>query len=276
MVRVGQKAVIMVAFLLLAPACGSNSPPPQQQPAFPKKNLYIGVTPDHPGFSTSEPGTSRRTGFDIDLAKWLGSRLDKEVVFVDLTLADREEALKTSKVDMVISTFSINDARRDVIDFAGPYMITRQGVMVRKGDDRIKNFEDLTTNNRNICVPSGTTSQEQLQHLNGKSLTLTDETAQKDCLRKLVDKEVGAFSTDELILRGFAKTAPETQVIDVSFGLQEQYGIGLPNNDKAKCKVITEQLDTFINEGPWEDVLNRNLKLEKPDEFKPPKLDPCE
>ena len=266
----------MIAFLLLASACVSNSPPPQQQPPFPKKTLYIGVTSDHPGFSTFEPGTNRRTGFDIDLARWLGSRLGKDVVFVDVTLKGREEMLKKTppQVDMVISTFSINDARRDVIDFAGPYMITRQGVMVRKDDDRIKDFAGLTRNNRNICVASGTTSLEQLQDFNG--VTLTDETAQKDCVQKLVGEKVDAFSTDELILHGFAKGAPGVRVIDVPFGVQEQYGIGLPNNDKAKCEVITRLLETFINEGAWEDVLARNFDLEKPQDFKPSKLDPCE
>lgn len=278
MVRVGQKAA-MVAFILLASACASNSPPPQQQSPFPKETIFVGVTPDHPGFSTEEPGTARRTGFDVDLARWLASRLNKKARFVDITLEERMEVLEkpSSGIDMVISTFSINDDRRDVIDFAGPYMITRQGVMVRKGDDRIKDFESLTSNNRNICVPRGTTSEAQLASFKKSGLILTDEIAQKNCFNRLLDGQVDAFSTDQLILHGFATEAPsKTHVTDVSFGAEEQYGIGLPNNDRAKCEVITRLLQQFIDEGEWEDVLAQNLRLEEPQNHKPFKLDPCE
>ncbi|WP_181871149.1 transporter substrate-binding domain-containing protein [Sphaerisporangium album] len=235
------------------------------------------MTTDHPGWSTHEAGTNRRTGFDIALADWLRSRLARDVTFVDLRLEERIEALEDHKVHMVISTFSITDERRKVIDFAGPYMITRQGVLVRKDDHRIKNYDDLTRKNRNICVASGTTSQEQLQPFNGKGLALTVEPALQGCFERLVNKQVDAFSTDQLVLHGFAKSRLETRVLDdLTFGAQEQYGIGLPNHDKSTCDLLAGHLKTFLYEGKWEEFLERNLHPANLAAYKPLDLDPCE
>ncbi len=270
MVRARKRAALTALLLLLTSCTQPSAPPPDP---FSKKVIYIGVTTDHPGWSTHEQGTNRRTGFDIALARWLESRLGKPVTFVDLTLAERMGALEDHKVDLVISTLSITDKRRETIDFAGPYMITRQGVMVREDDDSIKTYDDLT--GKNICVADGTTSQTRLE-LEAKSL-LTDETALKDCVQRLIDKQVDAFSTDELVLYGFAQDTPGTRVVDgLTFGAEEQYGIGLPNDDKRKCDLLTKHLTAFLNEGAWEDFLERNLGPEDLNMHKPLKLDPCE
>ncbi|GLW10142.1 hypothetical protein Misp01_52710 [Microtetraspora sp. NBRC 13810] len=235
------------------------------------------MTTDHPGWSTFEPGPNRRTGFDIALAEWLGNRLGRDVAFLDLTLAERIEALKSSQVQMVISTFSMTDERRKEIDFAGPYMVTRQGVLVREGDERIRTHADLIGGDRNVCVARGTTSEEQLRPHDGKGLTLTVETALKDCLRRLVDGQVDAFSTDQLVLRGFARSTPATRVVEgLTFGAEEQYGIGLPDQSRQQCDLLTRHLRTFLNEGYWGDFLERELQPENPVAHKPLKLDPCE
>lgn len=245
---------------------------------FPKDVLYIGVTSDHPGFSTFESGTSRRAGFDVDLARWLGERLGKTVRFVDVSLQERVDVLKKSppEVDMVVSTFSITDERREEVDFAGPYMIARQGAMVRKDDDPIDDFDDLTRGDRNVCVPDDTTSEKRLEIYNGKTMILTKEAAQRFFLQRLIEGQVDAFSTDRLILHGFAKGKSELRVTDVTFGAQEQYGVGLPNDDRAKCEEITRLLEEFVNTGEWDKVFDRYFDLEERQSFKPFRLDPCE
>lgn len=104
------------------------------------QNVNIGVATDMPGLGSLTPGSDQRTGFDIDLADWLGQHADPQFDpnFVDLTIDKRSDALRTGKARLVIEVFSITDERRKSIGFAGPYLITRQGVMVRAGDNSIK------------------------------------------------------------------------------------------------------------------------------------------
>lgn len=212
------------------------------------------------------------------MARWLGERLGKTVRFVDVSLQERVDVLKKSppEVDMVVSTFSITDERREEVDFAGPYMIARQGAMVRKDDDPIDDFDDLTRGDRNVCVPDDTTSEKRLEIYNGKTMILTKEAAQRFFLQRLIEGQVDAFSTDRLILHGFAKGKSELRVTDVTFGAQEQYGVGLPNDDRAKCEEITRLLEEFVNTGEWDKVFDRYFDLEERQSFKPFRLDPCE
>src|SRR6266542_6455045 len=81
---------------------------------------------------------------------------------VPTAISDRINALKDGRVKLVVNVFSITDARRKSIRFAGPYLITKQGVMVRAGDDRIQSVAQLE--GKTVCTLAGSTSLDQLNN----------------------------------------------------------------------------------------------------------------
>jgi len=249
------------AILILVAACssgttGTSAPAPAPSGL---ASLHIGVGTDEPGLdSEATDGTNDRSGFDYDLAEWLGLRHHVSPGFTDLTTDQRIPALQKDMVDIVIDSFSITDQRRQLISFAGPYLITQQGVMVRTGDAQIRVVHDLA--GRVVCTVAGSTSLQQLTGLNagpllGHPMAITTEESFGQCMNDLlVTRSVEAVSTDELVLAGIAAHEPEhavTVLPDVQFGEEERYGIGLPRGDAAACRTYTADIQAFIISGQW-------------------------
>ena len=48
--------------------------------------------------------------------------------------ANREPFIQSGEVDLVVATYTINDKRKEVISFAGPYYNAGQDILVLAGD----------------------------------------------------------------------------------------------------------------------------------------------
>jgi glutamate transport system substrate-binding protein len=251
----------------------SSNPGPDRSSA----PVNVGVGTDMPGIATFDPSSQQRSGFDVDLFQWLANVEPKFTpIAVDLPIKDRIDALTEGHVDLVIEAFSITDERRKSISFAGPYLETQQGVLVRAGDRRIHAVGDLS--GKSVCAQEGSTSLEQLKNL-GVKLTTTEATGVGECVDKLLTGQLDAVSTDELILRGYASENSRLTVPDLTFGAKERYGIGMPKGDVALCKQVTEKIKNFIASGTWTQFFDANFgtgldrKEYKPDPYA---LDDCE
>ncbi|MBW4716984.1 transporter substrate-binding domain-containing protein [Saccharothrix obliqua] len=270
---------VLAAVVLLAACQGPINPSPTSTGRSALiRSVNVGVGTDIPGLAVLNPDTHERRGFDVDLYRWLANNTEPkfEPVEVDVLIPDRVNELALGRVQMLVHTFSITDQRRGKIGFAGPYLVTQQGIMVRAGDERIKTIDDLT--GKTVCSQAGSTSYEQLTSgaLKGK-VTTTSEVGTRQCVDRLLRQEVDAASTDEIILRGFAHQTPGLKVLDLTFGTQERYGVGLPKGDRALCERITEGIKEFITNGAWDQFFRSNfgdLPVEghKPNPYR---LDPC-
>jgi glutamate transport system substrate-binding protein len=242
--------------------------------------VNVGVVTDGHGFGELAPGSNTRKGFDVDLYRWLGNHVAPTFtpIPVDLTLDERVNALRDGKVQLVVATFSITDERRKSIGFAGPYMITHQGMMVRAGDTRIRSTKDLT--GMTVCTLSGSTSLSQLNEGALKNqVVLTVEKSYNQCVDRLLGGQVDAVSTDQIVLDGIAAANPThlSVVNEFTFGVEERYGIGLPYGDAAACKVMTAKLKEFITSGSWDQFFDKHFPDVDHTDYKPDpyNLDAC-
>jgi glutamate transport system substrate-binding protein len=272
----GRRATLLspvVAFLLFGAflaGCGSSPASPHYS-----GSVNIGEAKDSAGWDVAN-ADGTRTGFDADFVNWIGLKLGFRPVSVDVIAANREAKLQSGDVKLIIATYSIDDARRKLVGFAGPYMVTQQGIMVRSADRaRYRTVEDIS--NRSVCVTKGSTSAAELDAIKIAVTPVTmDSYAQ--CLDLLNRKKVDVISTDQLLLVGMAQRHPEDYVPqDIIFGHQERYGIGLPKGDKAACEIMTEQIKAFLISDQWDIYFNEDLPGvsiagHKPD---PNDLDPC-
>lgn len=277
--------LLFTAFLGLtacqAVAPGASPPPPSMAPDTVSRPVNVGTFTDLPGFAQLTPGTNSRGGFDVDLHEWLGNHVPPTFipVPVDLTVDQRIRALEEGTVQLVVATFSITDERRKSVGFAGPYMISYQGVMVRNGDDRIQTIDDLA--GKTVCVLSLSTGLSQLKNGALKDqINITEVTGHKQCTDLLASRQVDAISTDSIVLEGLAHADPTnlSVVKNLTFGAQERYGIGLPHGDIATCETMTAKLREFITSGSWNTFFDLYFPNLPPEPYKPDpyKLDPCE
>ena len=84
-----------------------------------------------------------------------------KIEFVEAVSKNREPFLQDGTVDMVVATYTINDTRKQVVDFAGPYFVAGQDIMVKAGDTSIKGVDDL--NGKKVCSVKGSTSVKNVR-----------------------------------------------------------------------------------------------------------------
>lgn len=243
--------VSMIAILLLAGCTSAEEPP------FPP-NLNVGATPSSPGWNLRDDA-GNRTGFDHALTEWLGKELDFTPVEVDVLTENREHDLRDRRVELVIANYSITDDRLDEVEIVGPYMITHQGVMVRKGDvGEYRSLDDLA--GKRVCATNGSTSLDQIENDLGFKVTKVPKKVYEECRQALHDNEVDVVSTDQLMLYGIAGADDGVAVIpDITFGKEERYGVGLPLGDKVRCELIREKLRKFLADELWEQFFREHF-----------------
>jgi ABC-type amino acid transport substrate-binding protein len=94
--------------------------------------LRVGVSPVFPPMVFKQQ--KELAGVEIDLARRLGERLGRPVVFVELSWEDQIEALIEGKTDIIMSSMSITKSRSHVVSFTRPYFVLGQMAMVRQDD----------------------------------------------------------------------------------------------------------------------------------------------
>src|SRR5690606_19408098 len=109
-------------------------------------SVKIGVKEDQPGLGYLDAATGERTGFDIEIYKWIAASLgfaEDDIEFVAIPSANRESAIVNGDIDYYVGTYSITGKRKEQIDFAGPYFITGQGILVAADNEDIMSEDDL-------------------------------------------------------------------------------------------------------------------------------------
>ena len=79
----------------------------------------------------------------------------------------REELLERDEVDIVVATYTINDARKERIDFAGPYYIAGQHIMVKADNTEITGPESFESGDYTVCSVQGSTPSENIREVLG-------------------------------------------------------------------------------------------------------------
>lgn len=238
----------------------------------------IGIKFDQPGLGLKEG--SKYTGLDVDVATYVAKELGhqaSDIQWVQAPSAQRETLLSTGQVNMVVATYSITDARKEKVSFAGPYFIAGQDLLVRADESAITGPETLT--GKKLCSVTGSTPAQKIKD-KYPGVQLQEFGTYSECVAALVSKGVDAVTTDNTILAGFASQAQykgKLKVVGKPFS-EERYGIGLKKGDKATCEKVNTAIAKMISSGDWQKAVDANLG---PAGFKvdsatnPPKQDPC-
>lgn len=239
--------------ILVAPLVYNQPVPSSSRINFLHGNVTVGSATDQPGFSRLIIGTNHTEGFDADFIRWLGEDSPQKwnPRLVPTAVDQRVPALKNRSLQLVIQTFSITDERLKDIDMAGPYLVNYQGVMVRSGDSSFPTPDSLRS--RDVCAPKGSTSEIELEK---RGVFVTTEPGISGCVARLRARQVDAVSTDQLLLYGYAQLDSSLYVVpENTFGLREEYGVGLPYGSYDECLQITESIKRFVNSPAWHDYL---------------------
>lgn len=239
-----------------------------------KGKITIGVKYDVPLFGLKNPTTGDIEGFDIEIGKLITEAIfgdDTKVEFVEAVSKNREPFIQDGKVDLVISTYTINDARKEVVDFAGPYYVAGQDILVKADDDSVKGVEDL--NGKKVCSVTGSTSLTNVQEKAPQADVSVVFDKYSLCVEALNDGRVQAVTTDNIILLGFvADSDGELKIVDNPF-TEEPYGIGLKKGDTALRDFVNDVLEQSYADGSWKEAFDRTVGESGQEAPTPPPVD---
>jgi glutamate transport system substrate-binding protein len=271
-------AAMALAVILAAGACGSDKKKTETSsasaPKFPagstmaniqaRGKLNVGTKFDQPGFGLKNPTTGQVEGFDVEIAKLMAvgifggtpESVASKINFTEAVSAVRETVLENGTDDIVVATYTINDARKARVSFAGPYYIAHQDIMVKKDDNSIKSVNDL--NGKKVCTVAGSTSEKNVK-AKAPGVVLTLLPTYSECAELLTDGRVVAETTDAPILAGLVQRSNGTfKLVNAPFS-DEPYGIGLKRDDQAFRDFLNDRLEEIYQSGEWAGAFKATL-----------------
>ncbi|GGO59947.1 ABC transporter substrate-binding protein [Streptomyces lasiicapitis] len=297
MLRTTRLFAALVLAALATAACGKEGSPPTKGPAagqlpkyqvaqgfeLPKSGTWrkaerrgrfvVGVKEDQPYLGEKDPASGRYTGFDIEIAKMVSASLGMDpgkISFKTIASANRETALQNGQIDYYVGTYTINDLRKKLVGFAGPYYMAGQGLLVRHDEDDIKGPRDL--NGKRVCSAAGSTPYQRIKQDYPKA-TLVAYDTYSVCVDNLLTYQVDAVTTDDAILIGYAAKLPdELKLVGKPFS-EEPYGIGVPRGDNTLRFAIDDALAAREKDGDWKKAYEATLGLSGVPAPKPPAID---
>lgn len=241
--------------------------------------LTIGIKYDQPGLG-QKVGEDFK-GLDVDVARYVAKEMGFEgdkVTFKETPSAQRETAIQGGQVGLIFATYSITDARKEKVSFAGPYFIAGQDLLVKADNTDITGPDAM--NGKTLCSVTGSTPAEKIKSEYATTVKLFEQDTYSKCVEALVGGTVDAVTTDNVILAGFAaqpQYAGKLKVVGKPFST-ERYGVGLKKGDTETCNKVNAALEKMVSDGSWQKAVDSNLG---PSGFKvdasknPPKPDPC-
>lgn len=235
--------------------------------------LRVGAKEDQPYLGEKDPATGLYSGFDIEIARMMAASLGfdpKTIRFKTIASANRETALQNGQIDYYVGTYTINEMRKKLVGFAGPYFMAGQSLLVRTDEHDINGPQDLVS--RTVCSAVSSTPYQRIAADYPKAILVAYDTY-SICVDNLLTYQVDAVTTDDAILLGFAAKAPkELKVVGKPFS-EEPYGIGVPRSDNALRFALNDALEANEKNGNWKKAFEATLGLSGVPAPTPPPID---
>lgn len=260
--KVSAAAAAVLALSLAATACGSDDDGDDKGDSGSGggKKIAIGIKIDQPGLGQKLP-SGKYAGFDVDVAAYVAKALGykaNQIQWKEAKSADRETMLERGDVQFIAASYSITDEREQKVDFAGPYLLAHQDILVRADEAKIKDPKDL--NSKKLCSVTGSTSAQNIHDKLAPKAQLQEYGGYSECLTGLENKAVDALTTDDSILAGYAAQKDFQGKFKLAgFKMtNENYGIGVKKGSDLKAK-INDALKKMVDDGSWEKAVKANF-----------------
>jgi len=226
--------------------------------------VTIGSKFDQPGFGLAGPD-GRPAGFDVEIGKIIAAELGippERIRWVATPAKVREDYLVQGRADLITATYTINDKRKQRVDFAGPYYVAGQQIMTRRYDDAITGPDSLRDGTKKVCSGTGTIPAENIKsYLKDADRQLIQYDTYAECTADLLAGRVDAVTTDNVILTGFVAAHPDDLALVGKRFTSESYGIGVRKGDDSFRAFLNDLLERIVKDGryakAWTDTAGR-------------------
>lgn len=222
--------------------------------------LRVGMELSYPPFEMQDK-SGKPDGVSVKLAEALARHLNRPLQIVPMDFSGLILALKTGNIDLIISSMTATDERRQSIDFSDPYAFTGLALLVGKYSD-VQSIDDLQKPTRTVAVKAATTGEAwAIANMpQVKRVVFENQTA---CVLEVIQGRADGFIYDQLSIYQYAQQNQETTRPLLNPFVEEAWAIGLAKgNDALKAKV-NEFLVEFREDGGFSKLGDEYLKEQK-------------
>lgn len=244
--------LIMIAALFSgcgqAPATSDTGKKASRIDEIKKAGKLVLATGNYRPFEYHDEKTNKVIGYDIDVAEAIAKKIGVPLEVREMQFTSLIPSVQNGQADLVIAAMYITDARKEVVDFADPYMDTGMVLVVRSETNDILSTGDL--NGKVVGVKTGATSEKIANELKEKGAAITIK-SYKETVDYLLDLENGrldAAINDLLNQLEYNKTHPGVKVVGEPF-TKSSLGIAVKKGDTELLSVINSVLAEMKQNG---------------------------
>lgn len=235
--------------------CGEKNPSPGKGPV-----LRVGMDLSYPPFEMQDQ-SGTPDGVSVRLAEALAQKLARPLKIVPMEFSGLIPALKTGNVDLILSSMTATDERRQSIQFSEPYAFTGLALLVGK-DSEIQSISDLKSPGRTVTAKASTTGETwAIKNLPGaKRVVFEDQTA---CVLEVAQGRADAFIYDQLSIYQYAEANRATTRGLLKPFVEESWAIGIAKGNEGLLEQVNAFLDDFRKQDGFGKLGEQYLKKEK-------------
>ncbi|WP_105992447.1 ABC transporter permease subunit [Staphylococcus simulans] len=253
------KVIICTVFLcgLIFPIFSAKAGAEEQDQTWEKikkrGELRVGLSADYAPleFETTKNGKREFAGIDIELAKKIAKDNHLKLKIENMSFDSLLGALKTGKIDMIISGMTPTPERKKEVDFSDSYLKSGQSMVVKKTDlDKYKSLRDF--DNKRIGAQKQTT-QEQLAKTEINNADVHAMTRLPETILSLKSGKVDGIIIEKPVAEAYLQQNPELGFANVKFHEPEKdTSIALPKNSPVFLAQLNKSIKDMKDQGLME------------------------
>ncbi|HFN8825131.1 TPA: ABC transporter permease subunit [Staphylococcus aureus] len=207
--------------------------------------LRVGLSADYAPmeFEHTVNGKTEYAGVDIDLAKKIAKDNNLKLKIVNMSFDSLLGALKTGKIDIIISGMTSTPERKKQVDFSDSYMMTKNIMLVKK--DKVNEYKDIKDfNNKKVGAQKGT-EQEKIAQTEIENASITSLSRLPDVILALKSGKVEGDVVEKPVAEAYLKQNPKLGISNVKFNEEEKDTVIAVPKDSPK---LLSQINKTIKE----------------------------
>lgn len=207
--------------------------------------LRVGLSADYAPmeFEHTVNGKTEYAGVDIDIAKKIAKDNNLKLKIVNMSFDSLLGALKTGKIDIIISGMTSTPERKKQVDFSDSYMMTKNIMLVKK--DKVSEYKDIKDfNNKKVGAQKGT-EQEKIAQTEIENASITSLSRLPDVILALKSGKVEGAVVEKPVAEAYLKQNPKLGISNVKFNEEEKDTVIAVPKDSPK---LLSQINKTIKE----------------------------
>ncbi|SIS77679.1 transporter substrate-binding domain-containing protein [Salimicrobium salexigens] len=199
-------------------------------------------------------GSDKLTGYDVEVLREIGKRLDIDISFEEIGVDGMLPALKNGRVDMVANDFEITEERKRDFAFSEPYKYSFTSIIVREDD--LSGIETLEDVSGKVHGGGATTTHSQLAEELGAELKTYNNVTNDVYLRDVENGRTDFIINDYYLQKLATEALPDINVKihpDIKFN-EAKIAVVLPQDADELKKKVDEAITEMREDGTLKEL----------------------